>query len=338
MEERNQGRYSTFDIRVRAVEAVARGLPSGDVASAYGIDRTTLFRWTTKYGESGLNGLKRKPVSGRPRLLEDLDKEALWRIVLKPATSFGYETDLWTIGRLHRVVQEEYETTISHDTIWRRLRDAGLTYQKPERQYFEMDEEAREEWMATEAPKIRKTVKKYRALLYFQDEANVSLTAFLGKTWAPRGLTPRQKVTGKRGGVAAISAINGSGRLIFKLHEKRICSGEVIDFLGQMLKHHKKRHLVVVMDQAPPHTSHMTMDYIEKQVRLHVFHLPKYSPDWNPDEKVWNHLKHQELKGHQAKTKAELKEMTQNTLSTMSNNPSLLRGIFFRCCVAELFG
>ena len=175
-------------------------------------------------------------------------------------------------------------------------------------------------------------------MLYFQDEANVSLTAFLGKTWAPRGLTPRQKVTGKRGGVAAISAINGSGRLIFKLHEKRICSGEVIDFLGQMLKHHKKRHLVVVMDQAPPHTSHKTMEYIENQARLHVFHLPKYSPDWNPDEKVWNHLKHQELKGHQAKTKAELKEMTQNKLKTMSSNPSLLRGIFFRCCVAELFG
>jgi transposase len=338
MEERNQGRYSTLEIRVRAVEAVSRGLPVGDVADAFGINRTTLFRWLRRHDANGLSGLERKEVSGRPRLLECLDKEALWKIVLKPATGFGYETDLWTIGRLHRVVQEEYETTISHDTIWRRLRDAGLTYQKPERQYFEMDEEAREEWMATEAPKIRKTVKKHRALLYFQDEANVSLTAFLGKTWAPRGLTPRQKVTGKRGGVAAISAINGSGRLIFKLHEKRICSEEVIDFLGQMLKHHKKRHLVVVMDQAPPHTSHRTMGYIEKQSRLHVFHLPKYSPDWNPDEKVWNHLKHQELKGHQAKTKAELKEMAQNKLNTMSSDPSLLRGIFFRCCVAELFG
>ena len=333
-----QGRYSTFDLRVRAVEAVKRGLAVGQVADTFNIDRTTLFRWVTRYSEAGLNGLKRREVSGRPRLLEDLDKEALCEIVLKPATAFGFETDLWTVGRLHRVVQEEYATTISHDTIWRRLRDAGLTYQKPERQYFEMDEQARAAWMQNEAPRIHKTVKKYRALLYFQDEANVSLTAFLGKTWAPRGLTPRQKVTGKRGGVAAISAINGSGRLLFRLHEKRICSEEVIAFLGQMLKHHKKRHLVVVMDQAPPHTSKKTMGYIEDQARLHVFHLPKYSPDWNPDEKVWNHLKHQELKGHQAKTKTELKEMTQNKLETMSRNPSLLRGIFFRCCVAELFG
>jgi len=338
METLYQGRYSTLEIRVGAVEAVSRGLPVGDVADAYGIDRTTLFRWVTRYGQNGIAGLKRKKGSGRPRLLENLNKEALWEIVLKPATDFGFETDFWTIGRLHRVVQEQYAVMISHDTIWRRLRDAGLTYQKPERQYFEMDEETREEWMETEAPKIRKTVRKYKALLYFQDEANVSLTAFLGKTWAPRGLTPRQKVTGKRGGVAAMSAINGSGRLIFKLHEKRICSEEVIDFLGQMLRHHKKRHLVVVMDQAPPHTSHKTMAYIETQARLHVFHLPKYSPDWNPDEKVWNHLKHQELKGHQAKTKAELKAMAQNKLETMSSNPSLLRGIFFRCCVADFFG
>jgi len=338
MEEFNQGRYSTLQVRVRAVEAVSRGLPVGEVSSAYGINRTTLFRWLRRHSESGLSGLERKEVSGRPRLLEDLDKKTLWEIILKPATDFGYETDLWTIGRVHRIVQEVYETTVSRDTIWRRLRDAGLTYQKPERHYFEMNEEAREEWMRIEAPKIRKTVRKYRALLYFQDEANVSLTAFLGKTWSPRGMTPSQKVTGKRGGVAAISAINGTGRLLFKLHEKRICSEEVIAFLGQMLAHHKKRHLVVVMDQAPPHTSKKTMGYIEKQARLHVFHLPKYSPDWNPDEKVWNHLKHQELKGHQAKTKDELKEMAESKLSTMSTNPRLLRGIFFRCCVAELFG
>lgn len=338
MRQNSQGGYSTLEVRIRAIEAVCRGLPVGEVAIAYGIDRTTLFRWICRYDSNGTEGLERKRGSARPRVLEALNDQALWNIVLQPATAFGFETDLWTIGRLHRVVQEEYQTAVSHDTIWRRLREAGLTYQKPERQYFQVDEEARKEWMRTEAPKIRKTAEKHRALLYFQDEANVSLTAFLGKTWAPCGQTPRQKVTGKRGGVAALSAINGSGRLIFKLHEKRIASQEVIDFLEQMLQHHKRRHLVVVMDQAPPHTSKKTMAFVDAQARLHLFHLPKYSPDWNPDEKVWNHLKHQELKSHQAKTKTELRELTQNKLEIMASNPSLLRGIFFRCYVADFFG
>jgi transposase len=334
MEQLHQGRYSTLEIRERAVEAISQGLPMGKVADAYGIDRTTLYRWMVR---KRTVGLLRKAGSGRPRLLQELTAEQLVKVILKPATSYGYETDLWTIGRVHQIIQEEYQTQISQDTIWRRLREAGLTYQKPERQYFQVDEDARKEWMRLDAPKIRRAVRKHDALLYFQDEANVSLTAFLGKTWAPRGQTPRQKVTGTRGGVAAISAINGSGRLLFKLHEKRICSEEVIDFLGQMLHHHKKRHLVVVMDQAPPHTSKKTMGYVAAQPRLHVFHLPKYSPDWNPDEKVWNHLKHQELKGHQAKTKPELRELTEAKLKTMSEKPSLLRGIFFRCCVADFF-
>ncbi|MCI0422037.1 MAG: IS630 family transposase [Acidobacteria bacterium] len=333
-----QGRYSTFELRVRAVEAVHRGLAMVQVAEAFNVDRTTLFRWVQKYHTYGQDGLQRRPVGGRPRLLDDLEEKELRWLVMCPASDFGYETDLWTVGRLQQVIAEVLEVTVSKDTVWRRLRDAGLTYQKPERQYFEVDEKARQKWLRTEVPRIRHAVREFRAILYFQDESNVSLTAFLGKTWGLCGQTPRVPVTGKRGGVSAMSALSGQGRLLFRLFDKRICSGEVIYFLDQMLQFHKGRHLVVVMDQAPPHTSHMTTAYIEGQRRLHVFYLPKYSPDWNPDEKVWNHLKHQELKAHQAKTKEELKVLTKDKLKRMSKNPSLLRGLFFRCCVAELFG
>jgi transposase len=181
-------------------------------------------------------------------------------------------------------------------------------------------------------------VQQFRAILYFQDESNVSLTASVGKTWAFRGQTPQIPVTGKRGGVSVMSALRGQGRLVFRLFRQRIASAEVIYFLGQMLRHHPRRHLVVVMDQASPHVSRKTKHYVESQRRLHVHYLPKYSPDWNPDEKVWNHLKHQELRGHQAKTKDELRTLTRRKLATMSKNPSLLRGLFFRCCVADFFG
>ena len=333
-----QGRYSTFDIRVRAVEAVERGLPVGQVAETFGIDRTTLFRWLQKFETNGYDGLQRQAGSGRRRLLDDLTEEQLRRIVLFPASDFGYETDLWTVGRLRDVIEELYEVTLSKNTVWRRLRDAGLTYQKPERQYFEADEDARQEWLRSEVPRIRRTVRKFKAILYFQDESNVSLTAFLGKTWGLCGQTPRVPITGKRGGVSAMSALSGQGRLLFRLFDKRICSAEVIDFLDQMLRFHKRRHLVVVMDQARPHTSQVTRAYIEDQRRLHVFYLPKYSPDWNPDEKVWNHLKHQELKAHKAKTKEELSALTKAKLNRMSKNPSLLRGLYFRCCVADFLG
>ncbi len=329
--------YSTYEVRVRAVNAVMDGMSISDVATAHRVDRITVYRWVKRYkSECGKQGLVRKAVSGRPRKLGDLTEGDLKAIVLKPASEFGYETDFWTSKRLGHVIEQEFRITVSRRTILRRLHDSGLTYQKPERQYFELDPEKREEWVRTTLPEIRKTVTKHRAILYFEDEASVSLTAFLGKTWAPRGKTPKQAVTGKRGSISAMSAINHRGRLVFTLHEKRIASAEVIHFLNQLLQHHKRRHLVVVMDQASPHVSKKTQAYIDSQKRLHVFHLPSYSPDWNPDEKVWSHLKRHELKSHQAKTKTEVKELTNDKLSNMSNNPSLVRGIFYRCCVAEL--
>lgn len=333
----SEGTHLSSEVRCRAATAVLEGMPVVDVAAAYGVSRRTIARWVSRYEREGPSGLQRKTGSGRPRKLEDLFEDELRGIVLQGAQAFGYETDLWTVGRLQRVIGDEFQVQVSRNTVWRRLRDAGLTYQKPEREYYEIDEATRTQWLREVVPQIRKTVRKHRAILYFQDESNISLTAFLGKTWAPQGHTPKANVTGRRAGVAATSAISRNGRLLFRLVDKRIASQEVIDFLEQMLRHHSRRHLVVVMDQAPPHTSKKTRSWIAKQPRLHVFYLPKYSPDWNPDEKVWNHLKHREMANHQAKTKDELKQLTHRKMQSMAKRPALLRGLFFRCCVAELF-
>jgi len=327
--------YSTYETRRRAVEAVERGLSKGKVADAYGVDRGTLYRWLESYYQHGPEGLLRKEGSGRPRLLSDLNQDELLKIVLGSPIEAGFESDLWTVGRLHQVITENHCVDVSKITIWRRLVEAGLTYQKPEREYYEVDEEARQKWRRYEIPKIKRCVAKNKAILYFQDESNISLTAFLGKTWSLCGKTPKARVTGLRGGVSAMSAISGAGSLIFRLYEKRIASAEVIEFLTQMLHHHPRRHLVVVMDRATPHTSLATRNFISTQKRLHLFYLPSYSPNWNPDEKVWNHLKCHELKSHQAKTKEELKALTQMKLESMANNRHLLRGIYFRCCVAD---
>jgi transposase len=283
--------YSTLEVRVRAVQSVLAGTPIGQVARAFNVDRTTIHRWLERYRKAGdESGLQRRPVSGRPRKLQCISEYNLKRIVLAPASRFGFETDLWTVSRLHTVLVERFDEDVSEDTVWRRLRDAGLTWQAPEREYFQADAEERQRWQRETLPKIRETLKNTRGILYCEDEASVCLTPILGKTWAVRGRPRQLKVTGNRASVAAMSALSPRGRLVFRLHQKRIASEEVIDFLSQLLRHHPRRHVVVVMDQAKPHTSKATKSYIDSQARLHVFYLPKYSPDWNPDEKVWNHL------------------------------------------------
>ncbi|MFV0443043.1 MAG: winged helix-turn-helix domain-containing protein [Planctomycetaceae bacterium] len=79
--------------------------------------------------------------------------EKLSSIVLNGAIAFGFETDLWTVSRLRRVIRDEFRIQLSKNTIWRRLRDAGLTYQKPEREYYEIDEAARKNGCDTKCHK-----------------------------------------------------------------------------------------------------------------------------------------------------------------------------------------
>ncbi len=191
----SEGTHLTSEIRGRAVDAVLEGMTKTAVAAAYGVDRNTIARWVNKFEEGGDEALHRQVGSGRPRKLEDLTEEELLRIVLAGARSCGFETDLWTVGRLRRVIVDEFHIQVSKNTIWRRLRDAGLTYQKPEREYYEIDEATRKKWLRYEVPKIRRAVRKHRGILYFQDESNISLTAFLGKT--PRFLEKHGRHVGK---------------------------------------------------------------------------------------------------------------------------------------------
>ena len=105
--------YSTFEVRARAVAAALEGNPIGQVARAYGVERTTLHRWLQRYHQQGEAGLQRQPVSGRPRKLAGRAEYLLKRMALAPASRYGFETDLWTVGRLHAVLVRDYHEDVS---------------------------------------------------------------------------------------------------------------------------------------------------------------------------------------------------------------------------------
>lgn len=324
-------------MREKAIQAYENNQTISSISETFNVHRSTVHRWIEKNESETSLDRRKNPGSGRPPKLSDKQIAKLTRLILKPASAYGFETDFWTIKRIIDIAKRYLKIKISKTTMYEILYNERYSYKKPEKRYYEANEDEQREWIKKVIPKIKKCVKNHRGILYFEDEANVSLNSVLGKTWGPIGVTSIQKSTGNRASVSAMSAISNNGSLIFTLHEKRITSIEIINFLNQMLKQHQRRHVIVVMDKAPPHTSGMTTKYIESQKRLHVFYLPARSPEFNPDEKVWNYLKNEELKSHQAKNKNELKKITKKKLHGMSKKPGLLRGIFNRCEIAEFF-
>ena len=274
-------------------------MPVATVARTCGVHQATIYRWIEQHRKDKTLARRHSSSVGRPSKIGMLNLKKVIKIISKPATKFGYDSSFWTTSRLVQIAKSELKIRVSRMAIHRALRKVEYSYRKPELRYYSKSKDAGlSEWRKRVVPKIRKILKTKRAILYFEDESSIRLTPVVAKTWGPVGKKIIQSTSGNRGSVSAISAISKSGQLIFNVFDgsKRFNSDDIIKFLSQMLKHHPRRHLIVVMDQATCHKSKKTKGYIASQKRLHVFYLPPKTPEYNPDEQVWSHLKNQELK------------------------------------------
>lgn len=244
------------------------------------------------------------------------------------ATAHGFSTPLWTGMYVRILFKRERHIDLDRSTIWRYLIRLGLSFQKPEKRYSQQDCQLVEKWIRHEWPKIQRWARKKRAIVYFEDESGVSLAPVIGKTWAPKGQPPIVRVTGKRGGVLAMSAISPSGRMCFRLEKRKVNAKVLMEFLNQISAQHPRRKVGVVMDQAPCHTAKKVRQWSEQSSQLKVFHLPPYSPNLNPDEKVWRHMKHVTLKNHQAQDKKQLARLVIGALRKIQKNPKLTKRFF----------
>lgn len=324
----------------RAVTAILNRHQSVEqVAKAFAVHRSNVYRWIARLKKTGAVTRAHNPKAGRQSKLCGKNARRVLRLLMRPATKYGYDTDFWNTRRIAQVVKKTMRVRVSRMAVHRTLKKYEQSYKTPEARYYEANATKQEEWQNKVLPAIKKTIKRYRAILYFEDESNISLTPTIAKTWGPIGAKLTRHITGNRGSVSAISAISKDGRLIFNVHDgaKRYCASDIVDFLRQMLAYHPRRHLVVIMDQAPCHRAKKVTNLPKKYKRLHLFYLPPRTPEFNPDEKVWEHLKNQELRSHAARTTKVLKVITRRKLRKLAQDKRVLLGLYRRSEASSFF-
>ncbi len=302
-----------------------------EIARFFGIHRGSVSRWLTAYKRNGRKSLKSTKAPGPTPKLTSKETRSLLRILKEPATDHGFDTPLWTCNRLQILIISQTGKNLHISTIARLLKRWGITNQKPEKRALQADPKEGKRWLREEWPAIKAHAKRWQAIIYFLDEAGVSLIPVMGKTWAPKGKTPIVKVTGNKGGFCVTSAISPAGRMLFRMEKKRIKAPVHIEFLKHILRHHHNRKVIVVEDQAPPHVAKLVKEFVEEnKKRFVIYYLPPYSPHLNPDEDVWNHLKNKKLKAHQVRTKKEFKPFVHGKMRSIQRNRSLVQSFFYR--------
>jgi transposase len=326
-------------LRFRAMKLRKKGWKVNDIAESFGLNRGSVSRWFTKFKRRGKKALKRTKAKGGKTKLNIENKKQILKWLKKSATDFGFETPLWTCLRVKQLIKKKLGISIHKSNVWEWLRKWNQTPQKPKRKAKECNEKEMKRWVEEEWPKIKKHARRWQAMIYFQDEAGISLTPVLGKTWAPKGKTPTVEVTGKRGGFCLTSAITLVGRMVFRIENKKINADLHIEFLKQIIKHHPNRKIIVVEDQAPSHIAKKVGAFVEENKRrFAVYYLPSYSPELNPDEHVWAYLKNHGLKDHQAQSTAELKKLTISKMKSIQRKKGRVKSFFYGSYVTQSTG
>ena len=108
----------------------------------------------------------------------------------------------------------------------------------------------------------------------------------------------------------------------------RMNADRFIEFL-ERLTHNQPRPVFLIVDGHPSHRARKVSEYVHgKKGKLRLFFLPAYSPELNPDELVWNHLKNNGVGKRIIRTRHELKRVVIGHLRSLQKTPALIRSFF----------
>ena len=174
-------------------------------------------------------------------------------------------------------------------------------------------------------------------MIFFADESGIRSDYHAGTTWAVRGKTPVVKATGRRFSLNMLSAVNALGHFRFMTVEGGVTATVFREFLKRLITG-MDRKVILIVDGHPTHRAKLVKRFVQENAeRLELVFLPPYSPELNPDELVWAHVKKRIAKTT-SKTKDELKCTIDRAMRSLQKMPDIVSGFFHAptCSYAKL--
>ena len=278
--------------RVEMALLSLRGWSPPALAEHFGYEVHAVRRILHAIAEGGAAAIAHKKTGPQPDLARRKRVEAALR------THLG-ETRTWDATQLQAALHQE-GMTLSARQIQRYLHRLGGRYRrtKPSLRHRQ-DPEARERGRRCLA-RYRRRARSGAIRLYFFDEVGFSPSQPTGRSWFLPGASrevAHESPHGTR--VTALSAYapyQRRRRLTFQILGKRVRSADVLRAV-RALPHSRAKPTVVVLDNAPVHTSREVKAQRPVLVRsgLRLVSLPPYSPDMNPIEPVFRAIKYHEM-------------------------------------------
>jgi putative transposase len=126
-------------VRLLGVASVLGGMAIEPAARASGVGRATLYAWLGRYRREGVDGLRDRPKSGRPRLLTpEQDAAFKARIAAGPDHAKDGVTSFRGVD-MRRILKEEFKAKAGLSSAYQLAHRLGLAWIAPRPQHPKSD-------------------------------------------------------------------------------------------------------------------------------------------------------------------------------------------------------
>lgn len=145
--------------RKRAWSLHQAGWAQKDIAEALGVTKGAVSQWIKRGQEGGEAALQDLPKAGAPRRLSTADRQKLPDLLGRGAESFGFRGEVWTCGRVGKVIEGMFGVKYHPAHVSRILKELGWTPQKPLRRAKQRQEAEIQHWQEERWPELKKRPK-----------------------------------------------------------------------------------------------------------------------------------------------------------------------------------
>lgn len=276
--------------RAHAVLLLNQGLKIPLVVAATGYQRRQIFEARKRYLAKGIRGIRTRRKGKPKELLTRKEIKEIVRIIRRKNSPlrFGYDSRFWTTSLLADFIEKRYKVRYKSKTSYYLLfKRVKFTYHKPGRVWEKQSKEIIRAWKKKYRPKIKRAWNDPNTVILCEDEMKLSTTTTLQKIWLPLGEYPKVEVCGSKKSKSVYGFLNlktGQEHAYPAVWQNMYLTKEQLQKIRGV---YPRQKFLLIWDGPGSHRGKEVTRFIQEDGRIEVIYFPPYTPELNPQERVW---------------------------------------------------
>jgi putative transposase len=284
---------ATIKTRCQIILLSAKPMSVPQIAQVTFYSEDTVARYIHEFNQSRLESLLPSPKGGRPPKITPNYLKRLFSIIEQDPRTLGCGFSNWTAPLLAEYLRAVTGIRVDESRIRHYLHAHDYALLRPVLTVASPDPEYESKRARIED--LQRQASAGEIDLYYEDEIDLALLPTITRCWCKRGHqrkieTPRKNQ--KRYGAGLIHWVSGKLYWATSDHKNNALFRSVLSQVLEPSETVKRRKIYVVIDNYRIHFAKPVLALLAAHSeQIELVTLPTYSPQLNPVERFWKHLR-----------------------------------------------